>query len=390
MANKKKSARDIALEKMDFLDDGSSKKKKDKISGRKKKSGFKRFLASAFPQSEDSGGEKARKVFLLAAVCALIGALFFLGWQIISVSLGGDLNKKLADIAGSPMEDLVHSTPDYIANPTATLVTAPGDKDPEYMDLTPLTNTPLNVDFASLKAQNPDVRAWIKITGTMVNNPVMQSTDNDYYLKHDFYGNESVSGAIFSSYLNKWDGTDENIILYGHNMMSGDFFAYVVHYVPDDSSKEPIAFYKVHPTIMLATPDGGSQTYKIFAGMIANTEKKYGEVFKYTKKTNFTDVDDFNTFVSDIMDRSWFYTDVDITYGDQLLTLSTCYWPLGRDIETRWVLFARKVRPGESEEVDTSVAYRNYNAKLFDYYYEMIGGYWAGSTWDKSKLLSLY
>ncbi len=384
----KKSKRDIALDKMDFLDSGSSKKKKDKIAGRKKKSGINRFLDSALPQSEDSGGEKARKVFLLFAVCALIGALLFLGWQIIGISQGGSLNNKLADIAGSPMEDLVHSTPDYIANPTASIASGPGTAEPEYQDLTPLTNTPLNIDFAALKAQNPDTKAWVKITGTMVNNPVLQSNDSEYYLTHDFNGNESVSGAIFSSPLNKWDGTDENIILFGHNMLSGDFFAYVVHYVPDDYTSEPVAFYKVHPTVMLATPDGGSETYKIFAGIIANTKSKYGEVFQYTQKTGFSGVDDFNNFILEVMDRSWFYTDVDITYGDQLLTLSTCYWPLGKEIDTRWVLFARKVRPGESEYVDTSKAYRNYNAKLFDYYYEMINGYWAGSTWDKSKLLS--
>lgn len=88
------------------------------------------------------------------------------------------------------------------------------------------------------------------------------------------------------------------------------------------------------------------------------------------------------------MDRSWFFTDVDLTYGDELLTLSTCYWPLGKNVDTRWVLFARKVRDGESEEVNTSVATRNYQAKLFDYYYDIKGGSWEGSVWDRSKLLS--
>ena len=171
-------------------------------------------------------------------------------------------------------------------------------------------------------------------------------------------------------------------------MMSGEFFGYLGHYVPKDTSKEPCAFYKVHPTLMIATPDGGSQTYKIFAGMLANTQEQYGEVFNYTTKTKFRDKDDFNNYVLEIMDRSWFFTDVDLTYGDQLVTLSTCLWPLGKDVDTRWVLFARKVRPGESEYVDVSKAERNYYAKLFDYYYNVIGTQWYGSTWDRSKLLS--
>ena len=137
---------------------------------------------------------------------------------------------------------------------------------------------------------------------------------------------------------------------------------------------------------MLATPEGGSETYKIFAGVLANTQEQYGEVFKYINKTSFKNQDDFNKFIINVMDRSWFYTDVDLQYGDQLLTLSTCYWPLGEEVDTRWVIFARKVRPGESEYVDTSLATRNYGAKLFDYYYSMIGGQWYGSKWDTSKL----
>ena len=216
----------------------------------------------------------------------------------------------------------------------------------------------------------------------------MQGEDNNEYLTKDFYGNESVSGTIYSHYKNKWDGTDENLILFGHNMYNGEAFASVRYYVPYDQSREPISFYKVHPTVMLATPDGGSQTYKIFAGILVNTQSEYGEVFKYANKTSFKSKTDFNNFILNVMDRSWFYTDVDITYGDQLLTLSTCYWPLGEEVDTRWVVFARKVRPGETEYVDTSLATRNRNAKLFDYFYARIGGEWYGSNWDKSKLLS--
>ncbi len=365
----------------------------DKIKGRKsaKKKGFAGVVVAVLPQADDSAGEKARKAFLLFAVAALIGSLIFLIVQIRDLDKGKKTNNNIINIAGETVDSSLqqsYSIPEQIDNPIMTEVTSAGTEEPEYIDLTPVVNTPLNIDFNALKQINPDVRAWIKITGTLINNPVVVSTDNNYYLTHDFNGNESVSGTIFSTYQNKWDGTDDNTILFGHNMHTGEFFAYVNHYVPYDASREPIAFYKVHPTIMMATPDGGSQTYKIFAGIVANTQPEYGEVFNYVNKTKFTDVDDFNNFIIDVMDRSWFFTDVDLTYGDELLTLSTCWWPLGRNIETRWVLFARKVREGESEYVDTSKAYRNYQAKLFDYYYDIIGGSWTGSVWDKSKLLS--
>lgn len=365
----------------------------DKIKGRKtaKKKGFAGVVAAVLPQSGDSAGEKARKAFLLFAVAALIGSLIFLGWQLFKLKEGEKTNNSIINIAGETIDSSLqqsYSVPTQIDNPIMTEVTSAGTEEPEFIDLTPVVNVPLDIDFNALSEINPDIRAWIKITGTLINNPVVVGKDNSYYVDHDFNGNESVSGTVFSTYLNKWDGTDDNTVLFGHNMHTGEFFAYINHYVPYDASSEPIAFYKVHPTVMMATPDGGCATYKIFAGMIANTKPEYGEVFNYVNKTKFTDVDDFNNFIIDVMDRSWFFTDVDLTYGDELLTMSTCWWPLGREIETRWVLFARKVREGESEYVDTSKAYRNYQAKLFDYYYDIIGGSWTGSVWDKSKLLS--
>lgn len=375
------------------FDSNNQKKPADKIKGRKsvKKKGFAKFIDAVLPQSGDTPGEKARKAFLLFAIAALIGSLIFLGWQLFSLKEGSKTNNDIISIAGETVESSLqqeYTIPPQIENPIMTEVTEPGTEEPEIIDLTPVVNVPLDIDFDKLKGINPDVRAWIKITGTLINNPVVVGTDNDYYLSHDFNKQESVSGTIFSTYLNKWDGTDDNIILFGHNMHTGEFFAYVNSYVPNDSSREPIAFYKVHPTIMMATPDGGCETYKIFAGMCTNTKPIHGEVFNYITRTKFKDADDFNNFIIDVMDRSWFFTDVDLTYGDDLLTLSTCWWPLGRDIDTRWVLFARKVREGESEYVDTSKAYRNYQPRLFDYWYDIWGGSWAGSVWDKSKLLS--
>lgn len=385
------SSKDIALDKLGF---GSTSrpgksKKEDKIKGRPKNP-FVRFAQSVFPQKDDTSGEKVRKIVLIVAVIIFIGTLVFLGWQILGMNDGGKINDEIADIAGSPNDPVDYDFDNPPFNTNGTTGTDGVTDESEEIDVTPVTNTPLNIDFNALKEVNTDTRGWIKITGTPINNVVVQSdaSDPNYYLSHDFYKNESITGTVYSNYKNKWDGTDENIILVGHNMVSGQFFASVSHYAPNDSSKEPLAFYKVHPTIMLATPGGGSQTYKIFAGMLVNTQPEHGEVFNYINKTSFSGKDDFNNFIIEVMDRSWFFTDVDLTYGDQLLTLSTCYWPLGSNIDTRWVLFARKVRPGESEYVDTTVATRNYQAKLFQYYYDVIGGQWYGSVWDKSKLLS--
>ncbi len=389
--NKKKDeARDIALDKLDFYEAPHKKKsgkKGDKIKGRPQ-GGWAKFCYAAFPQAEDTGGEKVRKVVLIAAVIMFAVTLAVLLSQLVGIEKGSKTNSNIAEIAG------VHNGTidvDLSRDPFATHMTGGSDaviETEEVIDVTPIKNVPIQADFNSLIAINPDTRGWIQIMGTYVNNPVVQAADDEYYLDHDFNKNTSISGTVFSNHKNRWDGTDENLILYGHNMINGEFFASITHYLPNDASKEPLAFYKVHPTVMLATPGEGCQVYKIFAGILANTQEEYGEVFEYAQKTSFSGTDDFNNFIIDIMDMSWFFTDVDLQYGDQLLTMSTCCWPLGKNVDTRWVLFARKVRPGESEDVDTTVAERNYNAKLFDYYYRQIGGQWYGSTWDRSKLLS--
>lgn len=391
---KKPSSRTIAMDKMEIRGEElrvtRRPKKSGKIAGRKQQNVFVRFAEAAFPQAEDPTGEKLRKIFLLAAVAVLAGALIFLGYQIFSIGKGSEMNTSLAEIAGSPLDITVtsYSRPQYIENPSPVIATTSGNEEPPVWNLVPVKNTPLDIKFDKLIEQNPDTRGWIKITDTMINNVIVQGEDNEYYLNHDFNGKPSISGTICSSYLNKWDGTDDNTILFGHNMRYGEFFAYVIHYYPDDGSRDPLYFYKVHPTVMMATPDGGSETYKIFAGILVNTQSKYGDVFRYVDRTKFADVDDFNNFIIDVMDRSYFFTDVDIKYGDKLLTLSTCHWPFGESVDTRWVVFARKLRPGETEDVDVSKAYRNYQVKMFDYIYKMNGTSWAGSVWDKSKLLS--
>lgn len=389
---RKNDAVRYALDKMEAPASAYKRPKNEKAYSEQKSGNvLVRAAQSIFPTKGDSKGEVVRKLFLIVAVVVLVVALIILISQLSDIDNSKTRDNELASIVGAPIDvevDMDYVMPQQIQNPIMTEVSSAGTEEPEYIDLTPVVNKPLNINWEKLWSVNPDVKAWIKLTGTLINYPVLQSTDNDYYLTHSVENKESISGAIFSSYRNTWDGSDDNTILFGHNMKAGTYFSYLVHYVPNDWSREPLAFYKVHPTIQMATPDGKNETFKIFAGIIANTDESYGDVFPYVSKTKFANETDFNNYMIEVMDRSWFFTDVDLTYGDDILTMSTCWWPLGRKVDTRWVVFARRVRDGESTEVDTTVAKRNYGARLFDYYYKIIGGKWRGSTWDKSKLLS--
>jgi sortase B len=239
--------------------------------------------------------------------------------------------------------------------------------------------------YAEYHAQNSDMVGWVKIDGTKVDYPVVQYTDNDYYLNHNFDKQKSAYGAIFMDYTVPLTSKKQanNMVLYGHNIMGGTYFAKVSDYLP--MKVGGIYYYIQHPTVEFDTiyTEG---VYKIFAGIFINTEEKHGDVYPYNTKRMFSNKNEFYDFMVNVLDRSVFYTDVDVEYGDQILTLSTCYYPFGESVDTRFAIFARKVREGEDAAVDTSVAYENASPLYFDYYYRMMGGSWAGRNWDLSKV----
>jgi sortase B len=154
-----------------------------------------------------------------------------------------------------------------------------------------------------------------------------------------------------------------------------------------------INYYRNHPVINFSTLYEDN-TYKIFAVVFAHTENT-GEtdVFDYHRWRDFPDEETFFTFITNVLDRSGFYTDVDIEYGDEILTLSTCYYPLGLEFDSRVAVFARRLRDGESSEVNVDAAYMNPSPLYFDYYYSRYWGRrsnsWAGRNWDTSKVKGL-
>lgn len=331
----------------------------------KKPNIFIRMIRAVFPCRGDSAGEAIRKVIFAVAIVAFVitggSVLLDVGNEMVQKYVKAEEIRQLKDSINLPdevIEQIESEVPEIL---------------PDYM---------------ALYAENKDIVGWVKIPDTQIDYPVMHTSDNDYYLTHSFKNEYSKGGAIFADYRNTFTATEtsDNVILYGHNIWSGEYFAMLSRYY-DTHETDPITYYQNHPTMTFDTIYEKSE-YKIFACVLFNTEEANGEVYPYTAKREFASKTEFNSFILDIMDRSVLWTDVDLNYGDQILTLSTCYWPYGEDIDTRCVVFARKVRDGESAEVDTSKAQRNYNPLCFDYQYKVLGGQWNGRTWDTSKLLS--
>ncbi|MBD5130832.1 MAG: class B sortase [Ruminococcaceae bacterium] len=268
------------------------------------------------------------------------------------------------------------------------------DYEPAYA---PTYYTPpdyVQTDFRDLYSVNPDIVGWISI-GNWLDRPVMQSDDNEYYLTHDFYGNYSRMGSLYvNSGVKVTENGPTNTIIYGHNDAGGSFFGGLPEYFNYSVSTgnwENISFYKNNPVVTYNTIYKNSR-YKIFAGILVNVYEEDGTVFPYHTARNFGGKSDFDNFVANVLDRSTFINpDVDIQYGDRLLTLSTCMWGYGTpslsesyDAHLRWVIFAREVRDGESASVDVSRAYANPDPLFHDaYYYNYAGGSWGGRKWPR-------
>ena len=170
------------------------------------------------------------------------------------------------------------------------------------------------VDFESLLAQGPDVKAWLELPGTVIQYPVAQGEDNSYYLKHLYDGTANKVGCLFIDYENAEDFSDNNTIIYGHNMRDGSMFSTLVEYKAQ-------AYYDEHPEMYLVTPDGG-YVAEVFSAFVASPEESGSETSPWALE--WKDSGAYTTWLSAMQERSVIETGVSVTSSDKVLTLSTC------------------------------------------------------------------
>ena len=172
---------------------------------------------------------------------------------------------------------------------------------------------------------------WIYIEDTVVNYPVVQGTDNDFYINHDWEGNSSHSGCIYEDFRGKID-TSQNTLFYGHNMANGSMFSAIKGYTDPE-------WGKAHRYFEVASLDK-RYLYEIVSVNIVNGEA--GADFEYW---NYLDMDRraYLTFLQKIKETStvWYLDGTDMPeYGkNRMIALQTCN--SGADDGIRCVLFAR-------------------------------------------------
>lgn len=169
-------------------------------------------------------------------------------------------------------------------------------------------------EYAPIFNMNPDLVGWIKIDGTNINYPVMQTPDRpNYYLTRDFYGKNSKHGCIYAAEAADINAPSDNITIYGHKMLDGSMFA-ALHNYKDTN------FYKKYPYITFDTLTE-HHTYQILSVFQISATVEAG--FPYHTFVN-GDEATFGEFVKKCKTLSLYNTGVDAVYGDKLITLSTC------------------------------------------------------------------
>ena len=185
-----------------------------------------------------------------------------------------------------------------------------------------------------LKKENQDIVGWIEIEGTNINYPVLQGTDNQYYMKHTYNKENSKDGSIFLDKSYDWNIPSTNLLLYGHNNKNGTMFQNLLKY-KDES------FYKEHPTIRFTTINDDCQ-YEIISAFLSRVYYEDEQnVFRYYYFINANDETEYNNYIEESKKASLYDTGKSAEYGEQLLTLSTCSY---HTEDGRFVVVARKIK----------------------------------------------
>lgn len=337
---------------------------------KKKKPKRKQTVAqSLFPCKGDSTGEVIRKIVFLAAILVLVVSTVIVVYFYVVRPIGIEgTDDEINNLRGPSSNDVI----------SIKIQTTDSDGNTEEKDVQILE------EYAEFYKANSDTVGYLEIY-PYVRTPVVQTVDNEYYLKHDFNKVPIENGTVFVDYEVPVtaDSTPANTIIYGHNLITRNVFQPIVNY-----RSKGIDFLKENYLINYDTIYEKNQ-YLIFAVMLVNVDPSRGEVFNYQNYVSFSNKSEFDNFVAECLDRSYYYTGIDLEYGDELLTISTCDFSIYR-YDMRLAVVARKVRDDESPVLDPETFIDNsgydengqFQRKMFEEFYDIYGREWGGRKWN--------
>ena len=260
--------------------------------------------------------ERIRKLIIASCMCVAAGCFLYLG--IYSYQ-----TKRLDDYA-SIQQNLKGVDSGREVTPETAVIHYDNEEIvvPDILD-----------EYKTLYSLNKKLIGWVKIDDTYIDYPVLQTSNNEYYLKHNFDQEEDKNGSIFLDKDCSILPRTTNLIVYGHHMRSGRMFGQLTKY----SSEE---FYKDHKYIQFDTIYEKG-TYEIMYVFRSRIYEESEIVFKYYQFIDAASEIEFDSYMREMADMSLYDTGVTAKYGDELLTLSTCdyYTDYGR-----FVVVAKKVK----------------------------------------------
>jgi sortase B len=189
--------------------------------------------------------------------------------------------------------------------------------------------------YRELDERNKDLVGWLRIFGTNVDYPVMQTPgERDYYLHRDFDRRSSAPGTLFASDISDIDKPSDVIIIFGHMMKSGAMFGGLKEYTSASYMRE-------HQQIRFDTL-AEERYYKIFSVFTEAVNTGEASEFKYYSASDFTDERDFDDFIAQVKSNELYDTEENIVYGEEILALSTCEYT---HADGRLVILAKRFTP---------------------------------------------
>jgi len=166
--------------------------------------------------------------------------------------------------------------------------------------------------FEKIKKINPDTVGWIKINGTNINYPVVQTDNNDYYLNHSFDKSSNEAGWVFLDYRNNSSFSDKNTIIYAHSRLDKTMFGSL------SKALNPGWHENKDNHIIRISNEEENSLWQIFSVYVIETESYY-------ITTSFSDDTSYLEFLNTMKDRSKYNFNTSLSVEDRIITLSTCY-----------------------------------------------------------------
>lgn len=174
---------------------------------------------------------------------------------------------------------------------------------------------------------NNDTIGWLEVKNTKINYPVVQASDNDYYLNHAFNKTKNGAGWVFVDYRNDMDTISKNTIIYAHNVRKNSLMFGSLKNVLEDSWNSNLDNLTITFNIK-----GKTYYWKIFSIYTIPVTNDY-------LVANFKSDNSFEKYIEKVTTRSIKDFNEDVLINDKILTLSTCY----NDSNYRLVVHAKMI-----------------------------------------------